>query len=68
MNYSNGFNPNIVRNYPAVYGNDLDFDYTLKSIINPNRPSTAPLKKDRGINKFSFGFNYLIDLFHLRKN
>ena len=55
MSYSNGFNPNIVRNYPAGHGNDLDFDYTLKNIINPNRPSTAP--KDRGNNKFSFGFN-----------
>ena len=52
FNYSNGFNPSVIRNYPTGYGNDLDSDYSLKNIISPNRPSTAPLKKDRGNNEF----------------
>ena len=40
-----------MRNFPGGYSNnDIENEFSAKNIINPNRPSTAPPKKDRGLN------------------
>lgn len=66
MNYnsfSNGFNSNVLKNFPAGYGiNNLIGESNENKIIlnnnNNNRPSTAPSKKGRG-KKFNFNLNSL---------